>query len=98
MRRGLKDVGVERHGGSLLDSSIFPDEEGTESERDGRRGGAMTDSSIFPDEEGTESNALPNAAARTAAYSSIFPDEEGTESQRPPPAACRRPEQQHLPR
>ncbi len=73
MRRGLKDPGRRF---PLLDpenSSIFPDEEGTESkEAPWEVGQEYYYSSIFPDEEGTErSGSSPSRSwrSRTAASS-----------------------------
>ncbi len=59
MRRGLKDYRMTTSGRvGWFDSSIFPDEEGTESACHATLRPVCRDSSIFPDEEGTESCGL----------------------------------------
>ncbi len=81
------------------DSSIFPDEEGTESGHDpAGRAGPIRDSSIFPDEEGTESQREHDGAEELGLDSSIFPDEEGTESGVTYEDLTTDYRQQHLPR
>ncbi len=54
MRRGLKGHRLEVREIGQRDSSIFPDEEGTESLHQPGNSGEEPHSSIFPDEEGTE--------------------------------------------
>ncbi len=65
---------------AIQDSSIFPDEEGTERTACATAETMRTYSSIFPDEEGTESLMAVSRMAGRVGNSSIFPDEEGTES------------------
>ncbi len=72
MRRGLKAAHAARTLAARPDSSIFPDEEGTERLFLARADVSPHDSSIFPDEEGTErpqSRRMRLRVSRTAASS-----------------------------
>ncbi len=81
------------------DSSIFPDEEGTERCSPARLGTPIQqDSSIFPDEEGTERRSARGGSSPsdlTAASSPMRRGLKGYEHERRRAAAQR---QQHLPR
>ncbi len=79
MRRGLKGEAGGVPSASQADSSIFPDEEGTErrERREDARAVAVTAASS-PMRRGLK-GLRPGLGGDRATDSSIFPDEEGTE-------------------
>ena len=81
MRRGLKLDGRDPGARKDYRSTMFPDEEGTEtlsSPTTRRRSSAS--STMFPDEEGTETWLRFCWRSLRRSSSTMFPDEEGTET------------------
>src|SRR3989304_6066582 len=82
MRRGLKLDGRDPGARKDYRSTMFPDEEGTETPRSGISSSLKRIcSTMFPDEEGTETPIALEDAPECPG-STMFPDEEGTETRR----------------